>query len=120
MGLAMDKIIITGLKFTTIIGTLDWEKQTPQNIYLDLVVGTDATKAAKYDALADALDYTVIVAHLNQYIQTHQPELIETLIENLAQEILAHFDTPWVQLTLHKPGAILQAKDVAITIERRK
>ncbi|MBS0287133.1 MAG: dihydroneopterin aldolase [Proteobacteria bacterium] len=116
----MDKIIISGLKFNTLIGTLDWEKQTPQNITLDLTIATDAKKAATQDDLNDALDYTKIVDHLNGYIKTHHPELIETLAENLATEILTHFDTSWVQVTLHKPGAVLQAKEIAITIERHK
>ncbi len=116
----MDKIIITGLKFTTIIGTLDWEKLTPQNIYFDIELATDAKKPAMNDKLEHALDYTLIVAHLNNYIQNNHPELIETLIENVANEILMHFNTPWVKLTLHKPGAVLQAKDIAITIERSK
>ncbi|MGD9590889.1 MAG: dihydroneopterin aldolase [Candidatus Berkiella sp.] len=116
----MDKIIISGLKFTTVIGVLDWEKQTPQNIYLDLELATDAKKVAIEDKLTHALDYTLIVAHLNNYIQNNHHELIETLVEKLAQEILNHFNTPWVALTLHKPGAVLHAKDVAIRVERSK
>ncbi len=116
----MDKLTISGLKFKTLIGTLDWEKLSPQHIYLDLTLATDAKKAALNDDIQDALDYTLIVEHLNHYIETHHFSLIETLAENIAHELLTHFNTTWLQLTLHKPGALLQAKDITLTIERHK
>jgi dihydroneopterin aldolase len=114
----MDKLAITGIKLTTRIGILPWEKQCEQNLYCDITLQTDAKKIAKDDDIASAIDYDKVVQHLVQFVQAKACGLIETLAEQIATELLSHFHTPWVQITLRKPGALLQAKDVAITIER--
>ncbi|MBN9286319.1 MAG: dihydroneopterin aldolase [Gammaproteobacteria bacterium] len=114
----MDKLTISGIKLTTLIGIHDWEKQCPQNLHLDVVLQTDAKKAALEDNIQDALDYDSLVEHIVNFVENYHFQLIETLAERLAQEVLNHFPTNWVQITLHKPGALLKAKDVAITIER--
>jgi dihydroneopterin aldolase len=116
----MDKIVISDIKLNTIIGVYDWEKQTPQNLHLDIALSTDAKKVAATDNLEHALDYVAILKHIFDYVENNHFQLIETLAENLANEVLQHFSTEWVQITLHKPGALLQAKNVAITIERSK
>lgn len=116
----MDKIVISDIKLNTIIGVYDWEKQTPQNIHLDIAMSTNAKKIAASDEFSLAIDYTAVIKHIFDYVETNHFQLIETLAEKLANEILQHFSTEWVQITLHKPGAVLHAKDVAITIERTK
>lgn len=116
----MDKIVISDIKLNTIIGIHDWEKQSPQNLHLDIALSTDAKTVAQSDDITQAIDYDALVKHIFSYVETHHFQLIETLAENLAQEILSVFTTTWVQITLHKPGAQLLAKDVAITIERSK
>ncbi|MBI2790910.1 MAG: dihydroneopterin aldolase [Gammaproteobacteria bacterium] len=116
----MDKIVISDIKLNTIIGVYDWEKQASQNIHLDIALSTDAKKIAATDDLSHAIDYSAVIKHIFDYVQTNHFQLIETLAEKLATEVLQHFSTEWVQITLHKPGALLQAKDVSITIERTK
>ncbi|MBS0289014.1 MAG: dihydroneopterin aldolase [Proteobacteria bacterium] len=116
----MDKIIISDIKLNTLIGIKAWEKQTPQNLHLDLVMATDAKRAAENDDIKDAIDYENVLQHILVFIQEHHFQLLETLAEHLADELLTHFATAWVQITLHKPGALAQAKNVAITIERQK
>ena len=45
-------------------------------------------------------------------------QLIETLAEQLAEIIMIEFKVPWVRLTVHKPGALSNSKDVGVRIER--
>jgi len=118
LGLAMDKLVITGIKLTTLIGSHPWEQECPQNLLLDLAFETEAKNIALEDNIHKAIDYDKIVKHIFDFVKTHHFQLIETLAEHLAKEMLCHFPTKWVQITLHKPGALLDAKDVAITIER--
>lgn len=114
----MDKLAITGIKFATLIGIHDWEKKCPQNLHLDIILQTNAQQAAVSDTIDNTLDYDRLVVHILTFVENTHFQLIETLAERLAQEVLNHFPTNWVQITLHKPGALQKAKDVAITIER--
>ena len=41
-----------------------------------------------------------------------------TLIENISQMILKDFDVKYITLSISKPGAIRDSKDVGITITR--
>lgn len=116
----MDKIVISGIKISTLIGVHPWEQRIPQNIYLDIALQTFAERAAQEDDLHEAIDYDQVVAHLLAYTKENHFKLIETLAERLANEVLSHFSTKWVQITLNKPGALKTAKNVAITIERTR
>jgi len=116
----MDKLSITGLKFTTLIGTLDWEQHVPQTLHCDVAFQTDAATIAKSDDLNEAIDYEKMANLVQTFVENHHFQLIETLAEKLAQHVLLECDTKWVQITLHKPGALKQAKDVIITLERHR
>ena len=56
---------------------------------------------ALQDNINEALDYEKVLAHILNFVKNHHFQLIETLAENLAQEILRTFSTNWVQITLH-------------------
>ncbi|MAN21380.1 MAG: dihydroneopterin aldolase, partial [Gammaproteobacteria bacterium] len=53
-----------------------------------------------------------------EYVKNNNHELIETLIENIAQMILKDFNVEYITLSISKPGAIRDSKDVGITITR--
>ena len=55
---------------------------------------------------------------IKEYVKNNNHELIETLIENIAQMILKDFDVEYITLSISKPGAIRDSKDVGITITR--
>lgn len=116
----MDKLVINDIKLTTLIGIHDWEQQCPQNLHLDIALQTDAKQIAELDNIQHAIDYDRVLTHIFNFADTHHFQLLETLAERLSHELLENFPTQWVQITLHKPGAIKQAKDVAIMIERTK
>lgn len=116
----MDKLSIAGLKLTTLIGTLDWEQQTPQVLHCDLAFQTNAAQIARTDQITEAIDYNAITQAVQNFVEQNHFQLIETLADKLAHHILGHFPTDWVQVTLHKPGALKQAKDVIISLERTR
>lgn len=116
----MDKLVITGIKLTTLIGTHLWEQQCPQNLYLDLAFAVDTQKISEHDQIKAAINYEEILQTIVDFAQHHHFQLIETLAERLAQQLLAHFPIPWLQLSLHKPNALEQTKDVMVTIERSR
>jgi len=116
----MDKLAINNIKISTRIGCLPWEQQCLQTIHLDISFQTDAQSIAIHDDISQAIDYDKVVKHLQHYVSQGHFALIETLAQQCADEILKHFPTQWVRIVLHKPGALLAASDVSITIEREK
>ena len=116
----MDKIILTDLKIKAVIGIWEWEKRNPQIISIDLEMETDVNKASETDSIKDALDYKAVATRMKEFAQSNQFELIETLIEKMAQLILDEFKVQWLKLTISKPFAIRDSRNVGICIERSK
>ena len=116
----MDKIVLTDFRVDAVIGIWDWEKRNPQNISIDLEMQTDTKKTSQSDSIEDALDYKAVSKRAKQFIQDSQFNLIETLAENLAQIILKEFDVQWLRLSISKPYAIRDSKNIGVCIERTK
>ncbi|MFT4822099.1 MAG: dihydroneopterin aldolase [Halioglobus sp.] len=114
----MDIVFIRGLRADTIIGVYDWERRVRQGVVLDLEMATDIGKAAGADALEHTLDYAAISARLLAFIEQSEFELIEAMAEQVAAIVLKEFSVPWLRLRLSKPGAVAQARDVGVLIER--
>ena len=116
----MDKIILTDLRVDAVIGIWDWEKRNSQSISIDLEMQTDTKKISQSDSIEDALDYKAVSKRAKQFIQDSQFNLIETLAENLAQIILEEFNVQWLRLSISKPYAIRDSKNIGVCIERTK
>jgi dihydroneopterin aldolase len=114
----MDIIFIRELRIDTVIGVYDWERQVRQTVVLDLEMATDITRAAGDDALEHTLDYAAISKRLLVFIGSSEFELIETMAEQVANLVMVEFQVPWLRLRLCKPGAVAQARDVGVLIER--
>jgi len=114
----MDRITIRGLKAETIIGHHAWERRVARPLLIDLDIACDVARAAKSDALKDALDYDAVARATVAFVEESRFTLVETLAERLAEKLMKDFGTPWLRLTVHKPGAIAGAQSVAVTVER--
>ena len=96
------------------------ERQVKQRISIDLEMGTDIAKSATTDVLEDTLDYKAISKRINSLVANNQPQLVETLIELIANTIMTEFNIPWLRITISKPGAVRGSAAVGVTIERGK
>ncbi len=115
-----DIVYLRGLQCECSIGVWAWEKQITQTLVLDVDLATDVDKAAQNDDLNDALDYQAIAERVQAYAKDSSVELIETLVERLAQLILSEFNTHWVRIKLDKGPAVKGVKHVGVMIERTK
>lgn len=114
----MDIIKIEQLKCSTIIGVNPWERVCKQKLLIDIAIGTDILAAAKSDDIKHTLDYDFLANNLQEFINGQQCQLLETLVECTAEYLLTTFKLSWLRLTISKPGALPNAKNVSITIER--
>jgi dihydroneopterin aldolase len=114
----MDIVFIKGLRVDTVIGVYDWERNIRQTVVLDLEMASDNRRAAGSDAIADAVDYDAISTRVLTFIKDSKFQLIETLAEQIAALVMDEFQISWLRLKLAKPGAVAQAEDVGVLIER--
>ncbi|HEY7773355.1 MAG TPA: dihydroneopterin aldolase [Marinagarivorans sp.] len=116
--MSADIVFIKGLKTEGVIGVFDWEREIRQPLYVDVEMATDIRRAAKRDELELTLNYKAVCERIAVFVKESQFQLIETLAERLAALLRAEFAIVWLRLSIHKPGAIANAQDIGITIER--
>lgn len=114
----MDIVFITDLRAETIIGIFEWERNQKQVVSVDLEMAADISKAAARDSIEDTLNYKAVSKRVEQYITNSSFQLVETLAERLSEVVLNEFPVPWLRLTVHKPGALSNSRDVGVRIER--
>jgi hypothetical protein len=61
-----------------------------------------------------------VAKRLLQFVSESEFQLVETLIDRIAQIILTEFDVPQVKVRVNKQGALRGSRDVGIVIERRR
>jgi dihydroneopterin aldolase len=118
--MSMDRIFLTEIKAEAIIGYYDWERQVRQTVLVDLELATDVAAAAERDDVSRTLNYKDVAKRTLQFVSESQFHLLETLAERLATVLVREFDLAWLKVTLHKPGAIRNSRDVGIVIERTR
>lgn len=114
----MDVIYIRNLRAECIIGVFEWERRVRQTVAIDLELAADVARAARTDRLEDTLDYKAIAKRLVDFVGNSEFQLVETLAEKVAQIVLQEFGVGWVRVCINKKGALRQATDVGIVIER--
>ncbi len=114
----MDIVFLRDLRIETVIGVYDWERELKQTVVLDVDMSADIARAAASDQIDDTLDYKSVAKRLIEFVEQSEFQLVETLAERCAQIIREEFGVNWVRLTLNKIGAVTNARDVGVIIER--
>ena len=117
---AGDRIFLRGLTAQCIIGFIEWERRVKQTVVVDLELPVDCRRASASDDVADTVDYKKVAKRVLAYIEASEFKLVETLAHRLALLLLEEFDMEWVRISLNKPGAIRNSRDVGVFIERRR
>lgn len=113
-----DRVFIRALRLPTVIGVYAWEREVRQELLLDLEMAWDIEPAGASDDVADALDYSRVSARLREFAAANSFQLIEKMAVELAGLLRREFSISWLRLRLCKPGAVSDADDVGVLIER--
>ncbi|MBI2339221.1 MAG: dihydroneopterin aldolase [Deltaproteobacteria bacterium] len=108
------------LEYDHTLGFYHWEKKRKQKVIVDLKIEFDVKKAAKSDHLKDTIDYDVVDALVLNVLKRKHYNLIETIAEEVAREILALKGVHGVDVSVDKPLAIPHARKVSVSIYRKK
>ena len=115
-----DRIFLRGLTAECVIGFIDWERRVKQTVVVDLELPVDCRRAAESDDVRNTLDYKKVSKRVLAFIETSEFKLVETLAQRLAVLILEEFAIEWIRLSINKPGAIRNSRDVGVSIERSR
>lgn len=116
----MDTIHIHGLEASCIIGILDWERETRQTLIFDIDLTHDTSRCIEDDTIDYALDYSTISSSIISYVENSDFNLIETLCENVAKEILSKFGVESVHIKLDKGSVVDDVFSVGVSMTRDK
>ena len=115
-----DRIFLRGLTAECVIGFIDWERRVKQTVVVDLELPVDCRQAAVTDDVNDTVDYKKVSKRVLAFIEASEFKLVETLAQRLAMLILEEFPIEWLRLSINKPGAIRNSRDVGVSIERSR
>ena len=115
-----DRIFLRGLTAECVIGFIDWERRVKQTVVVDLELPVDCRHAAVTDDVTDTVDYKKVSKRVLAFIEASEFMLVETLAQRLAMLILEEFAIEWIRLSINKPGAIRNSRDVGVAIERSR
>jgi dihydroneopterin aldolase len=115
-----DRIFLRGLTAECVIGFIDWERRVKQTVVVDLELPVDCRQAAVTDDVTDTVDYKKVSKRVLAFIEASEFKLVETLAQRLAMLILEEFAIEWLRLSINKPGAIRNSRDVGVAIERSR
>lgn len=103
----------------TLIGVHAHERLAPQTLLITATVPVSLDRAAKTDAIADVLDYTLIRQTILDFAKQSQYQLLETFTAHLADQLKKQFHLSWLQLSVTKfPADMLDIQGVTLMIER--
>ncbi|MTD27771.1 bifunctional dihydroneopterin aldolase/7,8-dihydroneopterin epimerase [Erwinia sorbitola] len=114
----MDIVFIDQLSVITTIGVYDWEQTIQQKLVFDVEMAWDNRKAAASDDVNDCLSYADVSEVIINHVSQGKFALVERVAEEIASLLLERFNSPWVRIKVSKPGAVAQAQQVGVIIER--
>lgn len=116
----LDRIHITDLVVTGIIGINPDERINRQEIRVNAVLSIDTRAAAVSDDISDAVNYRTISKAIIAHIEGGEPMLVERLVQEIADICMSDERVKHVEVTVEKPGALRHARSVGITITRSR
>lgn len=116
----MDRVFINDLLVRGIIGINEWERETPQDILINIVLFTDIRRAGRNDNIGDCVDYRKVARAVQKHAETAQRLTVEALATDIAEICLSFPLVEKVCVRVEKPGAVRFSKSVGVEIERSR
>lgn len=119
----MDKITIKNLEVFAHHGVLKEENVLGQKFLITVMIGTDIRNAGLHDAIDQTINYAEVCHRITECVTTNTHKLIETVAEQVAQMILAAYESAGtVTVEIAKPWApiMLPLESVSVTVQRSR
>jgi FolB domain-containing protein len=116
----MDQVLIKDLLVRGIIGINDWERVTPQDILINIVLFADLQRAGDTDNIADCVNYRTVAKKVQAHTETARRLTVEALAADIARLCLEDPNVHKVRVRVEKPGAVRYSQSVGVEIERSR
>ncbi|MFW6006269.1 MAG: dihydroneopterin aldolase [Candidatus Bipolaricaulota bacterium] len=114
----MDRIKINDLSVRTIIGTEDYERESKQEVVVNVTLFTDVSQAGSTDELENAVDYSKVKNEIYEVAVDSEFKLIETLAEEIARVALTEDGVSKTKVSVQKPSALRFTRSAEVEIVR--
>jgi FolB domain-containing protein len=105
---------IKNLRLQAIIGTKDWERETPQAIIINVKLDVNAAAAVSSDDLSQAVDYRELANEITGFVRRSHCFLLETLADGILRLILSTQGVRSATVEVDKPAALDIAESVSV------
>lgn len=95
-------IRLTNMIFYGYHGVAAAERETGHRYEVDCEFETDISQAARTDLLDDTINYVTIYHIVEEFLERHRYNLMETLAERLKEEIKKRIGIPLVTIRVRK------------------
>lgn len=103
-----------------VIGAKPFERETEQEISIDLELKVNLAEAVQTDSIVDTVDYSQVALACQNLAKTRRYHLLETFAYEALHEILTEFPVTWVKIVVSKKQGIPLAKSTSIELEKAK
>ncbi|NNH73416.1 dihydroneopterin aldolase [Nocardia uniformis] len=120
--MSTDRIELRGLRVFAHHGVFDFEKRDGQEFVVDVTLWTDFSAAAQSDNIADTIHYGELADRVVEIVSGKPRDLIETVVSEVADDVMTDPRIQAVEVVLHKPSAPITHAftDVRVVTSRRR
>lgn len=119
---AADEITLTGVRAFGYHGVYADEKRDGQEFVVDAALAISLRRAAETDDVTDTVHYGELAERIVALVEGEPVDLLETLAQRIADDVLTDERVASVRITVHKPQAPIPVPfgDVAVTVRRSR
>ena len=103
-----------------VIGAHPHERETEQELSIDIEVKLNIQEAVQTDSIVDTIDYEKIAKVCSDLAKTRRYHLLETFAYEALNALLDEFLISWIKLRVVKKQAIPLAEAVVIELEKSR
>jgi FolB domain-containing protein len=112
-----DEIHIEQLEVSSIIGVSEHERKTPQRLTINISFWPRRQTQDMADTIGDTINYAVVAEETQRFVHDHSVNLIETLADMLAANLLKKFPIQKITVEIRK-FPLEHAKYVSAIVRR--
>ncbi len=117
--MASDRLLLEGLQFFGHHGDVEAERALGGRVDVDVEIRTDLARAGRSDELHDTVDYVHCYEAVRRVVETRQHNLLETVAEGIATELLRDDRVASVRVRVAKQPPLAGIfRRFAVVIER--